>query len=97
MGIDLAKSSDFTAYALYGRMGIRFGLSILEASSHRFHTASGDACGEPKRFWNPRALVDAGTAGSAVIELMREQGINVEEFTFTNDRKARIVTDLVLF
>jgi hypothetical protein len=39
-------------------------------------------------------IVDVGAAGAAVIELMRERGLNVEEFNFTNESKARIVTDL---
>ena len=40
--------------------------------------------------------MDAGAAGAAVIELMRQRGLNVEEFKFTNDSKARIVTDLAV-
>ena len=41
-------------------------------------------------------MVDAGAAGAAVIELMRKQGLAVKEFIITNDRKAQIVTDLVV-
>jgi len=49
-----------------------------------------------KRFGNPKALVDANAAGTVVIELMREQGLNVKEFKFTSESKARIVTDLAV-
>jgi hypothetical protein len=48
------------------------------------------------RFGNPKALVDASAAGTAVIELMRACGMNVEEFKFTKESKAKIVTDLVV-
>jgi len=49
-----------------------------------------------ERFGNPRCVVDAGNAGSAVIELMRERMMDAEEFTFTNDTKARLIMDLCL-
>ena len=39
------------------------------------------------RFGNPRALVDETGTGTAVVEMMRAKGIEVEEFTFTNDRR----------
>jgi hypothetical protein len=49
-----------------------------------------------QRFGNPKAKVDAGAAGTAVIELMRACGMNVETFVFTNESKAKIVTDLAV-
>jgi hypothetical protein len=48
------------------------------------------------RYGNPRALVDAGAADAAVVELMRTAGMNIEEFRFTQNSKARIVTSLAV-
>jgi hypothetical protein len=97
VGIDLAKSRDFTAYCV-----IRNDLSparLVEFGRlpHIDFTKQVEMLAATvMRFGNPRAIVDAGNAGSAVIELMREQRMHVKEFTFTNDSKARIVTDLSL-
>ena len=97
VGIDLAKSRDFTAYSVIRKDEspvrlVEFGkLPRIDFTKQVEMLAA-----IVKRFGNPRAIVDAGNAGSAVIELMRERGMSVEEFTFTNDSKARIVTDLCL-
>jgi terminase large subunit-like protein len=97
VGIDLAKSRDFTAYSVIHKDVSPVRLVEFGRLPHIDFTKQVEILAAiVKRFGNPRAIVDAGNAGSAVIELMRERGMNVEEFIFTNDRKARIVTDLCL-
>jgi hypothetical protein len=97
VGIDLAKSRDNTAWAIIRRDVKPVRLVDFGKLSHIDYTQQVEIlAAKLKRFGNPKALVDASAAGAAVIELMRQQGIAVEEFTFTNESKARIVTDLVL-
>jgi hypothetical protein len=96
-GIDLAKSRDFAALAII-RTGVEpFRLVEFGKLPHIDYTRQVEMpAGTLKRFGNPKALVDSSAAGAAVIELMRKQGLAVEEFTFTNDSKARILIELVV-
>jgi hypothetical protein len=97
VGIDLAKSRDFTAYCVIRKNVSPVRLVEFGRLPHIDYTKQVEMLAATvERFGNPRAIVDAGNAGSAVIELMREQKMDVKEFTFTNDSKARIVTDLCL-
>jgi hypothetical protein len=96
-GIDLAKSRDFTAWTIIRTDVKPFRLVDLGKLPHIDYTRQVEIlAGTLKHFGNPRVLVDAGAAGAAVIEMMREQGLDVEEFSFTTNTKARIVTDLVV-
>ena len=97
VGIDLAKLHDFTAWAIVRKDVTPFRLVDFGKLPHIDYTVQVEMlAAKLKRFGNPKALVDAGAAGTAVIELMRQKGLDVDEFTFTNESKARIVTDLVL-
>jgi hypothetical protein len=97
VGIDLAKLRDFTAYCVIRKDGGLARLVEFRRLPQIDYTRQVEMLAAiVKRFGNPRAIVDAGNAGSAVIELMCKGGMNVEEFKFTNDSKARIVTDLCL-
>jgi hypothetical protein len=97
VGIDLARSRDFTAYCVIRKNVSPVRLVEFGRLPHIDFTRQVEMLAATvERFGNPRAIVDAGNAGSAVIELMREQEMDVKEFTFTNDSKARIVTDLCL-
>jgi hypothetical protein len=97
VGIDLAKLHDFTAWAIVRTDVTPFRLVDFGTLPHIDYTVQVEMLATKlKRFGNPKALVDAGAAGTAVIELMRQQGLAVEEFIFTSESKARIVTDLVL-
>jgi hypothetical protein len=97
VGIDLAKSRDSTACCDI-RKGVR-PVRLVEFGTlpHIDFTKKVEMLAAiVERFGNPRAIVDAGNAGSAVVELMRERRMNVKYFTFTNSSKARIVTDICL-
>ncbi len=97
VGIDLAKSRDFTAYSVIRKDESPARLVEFGRLPHIDFTKQVEMLAATvERFGNPRAIVDAGNAGSAVIELMHERRMDVKEFTFTNDSKARIVTDLCL-
>ena len=96
-GIDLAKSRDFTTWAI-----IRTDITPMRVVDfgklpHIDYTKQVEIlAAKMGSFEKPKALVDAGNAGSAVIELMRQSGMNVQEFTFTAERKAKIVTNLAV-
>jgi hypothetical protein len=97
VGIDLAKSRDFTAYCVIRKDVSPARLVEFGKLPHIDFTKQVEILAAiVERFGNPLAIVDGGNAGSAVIELMRERGMDVEEFAFTNDTKARIVTNLCL-
>lgn len=96
-GIDLAKSRDFTAWAILRTDVQPARLVDFGKLPHIDYTAQVQIlAGKMHSFQNPTALVDAGAAGTAVIELMRQSKMNVEEFSFTSERKAKIVTDLAV-
>jgi len=97
VGIDLAKVRDFTAWCIL-RTDVR-PMRVVDVGKlpHMDYTRQVerlDAC--IKRFGNPRAIVDASAGRTAVAEIMRKRGWRVREFTFTNDSKARLVTDLAV-
>jgi hypothetical protein len=95
VGIDLAKLRDFTAWAVIRKDVKPFRLVDCGKLPHIDYTRQVELLAATlKRFGNPKALVDASGAGTAVIELMRQHGLNVEEIKFTNESKARMVTDL---
>lgn len=97
IGIDLAKVRDFTACTVL-RTDIR-PLRVVDIRKlpHCDYTHQVELLDATvKRFGNPRVLVDAGAAGTAVVELMRQRNWNVTEFVFTNDSKARLVTSLAV-
>ncbi len=97
VGIDLAKVRDFTAVAIIRRDVKPYRLVEFCKLPHIDYTRQVEILAAMlKRFGNPKALVDANAAGTVVIELMREQGLNVKEFKFTSESKARIVTDLAV-
>jgi len=97
VGIDLAKARDFTAYCVIRKDVSPARLVEFGRLPHMDYTKQVEILAAiVERFGNPRAIVDAGNAGAAVIELMRGRKMDVKEFTFTNDSKARIVTDLCL-
>lgn len=97
VGIDLAKSLDFTAWCVL-RTDVKpmrvVDIGKLPHMDYTHQVELLDAC--IQRFGNPRAMVDAGAAGTAVVELMRKRNWRVEEISFTNDSKARLVTDLAV-
>ena len=97
VGIDLAKVRDFTSWCVV-RTDVRpFRLVDFGKLPHIDYTKQVDLLAATLgRFGNPKALVDAGAAGTAVIEMMRESGMRVEEFRFTSESKAQIVTDLAV-
>jgi Phage Terminase len=96
-GIDLAKSRDFTAWAIIRTDVKPFRVVDLGKLPHIDYTRQVEMLAATlKRFGNPKALVDAGAAGAAVIELMRKQGLAVKEFIFNNSSKGQTVTDLVV-
>ena len=97
VGIDLAKARDYTAYCVIRKDVSPARLVEFRRLPHMDYTKQVEILAAiVERFGNPRAIVDAGNAGSSVIELMRARGMSVKEFAFTNDSKARIVTDLCL-
>jgi hypothetical protein len=97
VGIDLAKVRDFTAWAIIRKDVKPFRLVDFGKLPHIDYTRQVEILAATfKRFGNPKALVDAGAAGTVVIELMREHGLHVEEFKFTSESKARVVTDLAV-
>jgi len=99
VGIDLAKLHDSTAWAIIRRDVKPFRLVDFGKLPHMDYTRQVDLlAAKLRRFGNPKALVDAGAAGTVVIELMRAPGLslNVKEFTFTNDSKANLVTALAV-
>jgi phage terminase large subunit-like protein len=96
-GIDLAKLHDFTAWAIIRTDMNPFRLVDFGKLPHIDYTRQVEILkARLDRFGNPKVKIDASAAGTAVIELMRQQSLNVEEFTFSNDTKARIVTDMVV-
>ena len=97
VGIDLAKFRDFTAWCVLRTDVEPKRLVDFGKLPHGDYVEQVEALKRMlARFGNPRALVDAGNAGTAVIEMMRAKGIEVEEFVFTNATKAKIVTDLAV-
>jgi hypothetical protein len=96
-GIDLAKLHDFTAWMIIRRDVKPFRLVDFGKLPHMDYTKQVEFLeAKLKRFGNPKALVDAGAAGTVVIELMRERGLNVKEFKFTSESKADLVTALAV-
>jgi len=97
VGIDLAKVRDFTAWCVLRTDVEPRRVVEMGKLPHMDYVAQVELLdSKVKRFGNPRTVVDAGAAGAAVVELMRGRGMNVEEFRFTNDSKARIVTALAV-
>lgn len=96
-GIDLAKFRDFTAWAIIRTDVKPYCLVGFGELPRIDYTRQIDILAATlNRFGYPKAIVDGGAAGTAVIELMREKGLTVEEFTFSNESKARIVMDMVV-
>jgi hypothetical protein len=97
VGIDLAKFRDFTALCILRTDVEPKRVVHIEKLPHGDYVQQVEILKRTLARWgNPRALVDAGNAGTAVIEMMRARGMEVEEFTFTNASKAKIVTDLAV-
>ena len=97
VGIDLAKLHDFTAWAIIRRDVKPLRLVDFGKLPHVDYTRQVELLAATlERFGNPKALVDAGAAGTVVIELMRARGLNVEEFKFTTSSKAELVTSLAV-
>lgn len=97
VGIDLAKYRDFTAWCVLRTDEKPHRVVDIGKLPHCDYTVQVDLLDAiVKRFGNPKALVDVGAASTAVIELMRGRGWNVEEFRFTNESKAKLVTDLAM-
>jgi len=96
-GVDLAKSRDFTAWAIIQQNVKPLRLVDFGKLPHIDYTRQVELLAATlKRFGNPKVLVDAGAAGAAVIELMRERDLRVKEFTFTNANKGQAVVDLAV-
>ena len=96
-GIDLAKVRDSTAWAVLRVDTTPYRLVDCGKLPHIDYTHQVEMLAAIlNRFGNPKASVDASGAGTAVIELMRGNGLNVKEFKFTSESKARIVTDLAI-
>ena len=97
VGFDLAKTRDFTAWCVLCTDVQPMRMVDIGKLPHMDHTHQVELLDALiKRFGNSRAIVDAGAAGAAVVELMRKREWQVEEMIFTNDSKARIVTDLAV-
>ena len=97
VGIDLAKVRDFTAWAIIRKDVTPFRLVDFGKLPHIDYVRQVELLTATlQRFGNPKALVDVGAAGTAVVELMREHGLKVEEFKFTSESKSRVVTDLAV-
>ncbi len=96
-GIDLAKSRDFTAWVILRTDTRPYRVVEFGKLPHMDYTAQVELLeAKLKRFRNPPALVDKGAAGTAVIELLLKRGLRVEEFVFSSESKAEIVTDLAV-
>jgi len=97
VGIDLAKFRDFTALCILRTDVEPKRVVHIEKLPHADYVEQVEALKRTLSRWgNPRALADAGAAGTAVIEMMRARGMEVDEFVFTNATKAKIVTDLAV-
>lgn len=97
VGIDLAKVRDFTAWCVLRTDVQPYRVVDIGKLAHMDYTHQVEMLDATiKRFRNPRVIVDGSAAGTVVVELMRKRGWCVEEFTFTNDSKARLVTDLAV-
>ena len=96
-GVDLAKVHDYTAVAIIRKDVKPCRLVYFCKLPHDDYTRQVEIMvAMLKRYGNPKTLVDASGAGTVVIELMRGHGLNVEEFKFTSESKARVVTNLTM-
>jgi hypothetical protein len=94
-GIDLAKVRDFTAWFVI-RTDVRpYRVVDFGKLPHGDYTAQVDTLtAKLSRFRRPHTLVDAGAAGTAVIEMLQNRGLDIRPFSFTSDSKAEIVSRL---
>jgi hypothetical protein len=95
VGVDLAKFRDWTVVCILRTDVDPPRVVHIEKLPHCDYVKQVDMIKATlSRFGNPRALVDATGTGTAVVEMMRAKGIEVEEFTFTNASKMKVVADL---
>jgi hypothetical protein len=100
IGVDLAKYKDFSAVVVLRTDIVPHRVVDLMKLPHVDYTVQAEMiAAKVKSFEVPnraKVLVDLGAAGPAVAELLRKAGLEIEEFRFTNESKAKIVTDLVV-
>ncbi len=95
VGIDLAKSSDYTAWTVVRKDVEPKRLVDCGRLPHMdFGEQAKLLAAICARFGNVPATVDATGVGSAVIEMLEAEGVNVEPFVFNLASKTQIVTDL---
>lgn len=95
VGLDLAKLRDFTSWSVLRTDVDPIRLVDCGKLPHMDYSRQADLlAAKVQRFGNPRVLVDSSGPGQSVVEMLRERGLAVEEFVFTNESKAKVVTDV---
>jgi hypothetical protein len=99
-GLDLAKIRDFTACIII-RTDVtpRRVVDILKLPHMDYSSQSDLLAAKINRFETPnkvKVFCDVTGPGQSVVEMLRARGLEITDVTFTNESKAKIVTDLAV-